>query len=340
MWLLVFCGTLAADERDRLNVGVQPDGTIVVPTNQVLKPAGEQVLFPGRPVDLLVVEDGRTLVVKNMSNLVFIDVATAAIKQTLASSVGLSVVGLAAKGDKVYASDAKDQVHVAQRQQDGSYQWVQDIGLIKPNVGGAAHPSGMALRGDTELWVGETFAVTDGRLERAKNMNELFDSDQQYAETFHDGRLTEELGRVVLCYKCRTYCHNTVARELASGRATFVDRAKLLLWALVCQGLLNQKDSPDLMDEFGGDLRMPSDFRERLYKIAVRQVKPTLLWLVQQKEFSDAYKEERYEFLRGDKAFNRSMSHALQAYGWRQTRLGRPLPTVPRFSRKAVLMAT
>ena len=66
---------------------------------------------------------------------------------------------------------------------------------------------------------------------------------------------------------------------------------------------------------------MPEGFRERLLKIALRQVKPTLLWLVQQKEFSAAYKEERYEFLRGDKAFNRSMSHVLQEYGWRQTRL-------------------
>ena len=112
--------------------------------------------------------------------------------------------------------------------------------------------------------LGETFAVTDGRLERAKNMNELFDSDQQYAETFHEGRLSEELGRVVLCYKCRTYCHNTLAKELGSGKTAFVDRAKLLLWALVCQGLLNQKDALDLADAFGGDLRMLGEFRERL----------------------------------------------------------------------------
>jgi hypothetical protein len=188
--------------------------------------------------------------------------------------------------------------------------------------------------------LGETFAVTDGRIERAKNMNELFDSDQLYAETFHEGRLTEEFGKVVLCYKCRTYCHNTLARELAIGKTAFVDRAKLLLWALVCQGLLNQKDIPDLVDEFGGDLRMPSEFRERLLRIALKQVKPTLFWLVQQKEFSEAYKEERYDFLRGDKAFNRCMSHALEVYDLRQTRLGRPLPTASKPSRKVVTAAT
>ena len=77
-------GALRADEHERLRVGVQPDGRIVVPTNQVLTPAGKQITFPGRPVDLALAEGGKTLVVKNMHDLVFIDVATAAVKQTLA----------------------------------------------------------------------------------------------------------------------------------------------------------------------------------------------------------------------------------------------------------------
>ena len=74
---------------------------------------------------------------------------------------------------------------------------------------------------------------------------------------------------------------------------------------------------------------MPEEFKDRLLKIARRQVKPTLLWLVQQGEFSGPYKEERYDFLRGDKAFNHSMGHALREFGWRQTRLGRPFKKMP-----------
>ena len=38
--LLTTLPTRAADEGDRLKVGLQPDGRIVVPTNQILKPAG------------------------------------------------------------------------------------------------------------------------------------------------------------------------------------------------------------------------------------------------------------------------------------------------------------
>src|SRR5262245_43595914 len=76
-------GPPQADDRDRLPVGRQPDVSIVVPTNQVLRPAGVNVTFPGRPVDLALAEDGRTLVVMNMKDLVFIDLAAGKVTQTL-----------------------------------------------------------------------------------------------------------------------------------------------------------------------------------------------------------------------------------------------------------------
>ncbi len=141
---------------ERLRVGVQPDGRIVVPTNQILKPAGKQVLFPGRPVAVRPIEGGKTLAVQNRNDLLFVDVATAKVRQTLKSKVGLSVTGLAADGERVYTSDAKDHVLVAERQGDGSYRWGQSVALRKPKVGGAAHPAGMALGGPGELWVTST----------------------------------------------------------------------------------------------------------------------------------------------------------------------------------------
>src|SRR5687768_3884419 len=110
--LLVLSTVANADERDRLKVGLQPDGRIVVPTNQILKPAGRQVTFPGRPVDLLLIEDGKTLVAKNMRDLVFIDPATGAVKKILplpaASgnlSAGFSEAGLVAPRDGGRESD-------------------------------------------------------------------------------------------------------------------------------------------------------------------------------------------------------------------------------------------
>lgn len=148
--------TAQAQAQQQAKVGLQPDGRIIVPTNQVLKPAGTQVTFPGRPVSLLLVDGGRTLVVQNKNNLLFIDLKTRTVRQTLNSPVGLSVLGLAGSSERVYTSDVRDEVRVAEKQADGVYTWGKSILLTKPNVGGAAHPAGMALRRPGELWVAST----------------------------------------------------------------------------------------------------------------------------------------------------------------------------------------
>jgi YVTN family beta-propeller protein len=151
-----------------------------VPTNQILDPAGVQVTFPGRPVDLALAEGGATLVVMNMKGLVFIDVAKGKVRQTLDLPgdspapfnpiaamkkpiapdgkghhipPGMSVVGLLVQGDRVYVSDSQQQVRHARRQADGHYAWADGIPLIPPRVGGFALPAGIARHTDEELWV-------------------------------------------------------------------------------------------------------------------------------------------------------------------------------------------
>jgi hypothetical protein len=181
--LMASCGvllSLRADEQQRLRVGLQPDGRVLVPTNQMLRPAGKQVTFPGRPVDLALANDGQTLIVKNMKSLLFIDLATAKVRQTLDLPddplvpfnplalmkkpvnpsgkghhypTGFSVVGLLVQGDRVFATDSRNHLHTARRQQDGSYQWTTPIALLPPRVGGDVFPTGIARLADDELWV-------------------------------------------------------------------------------------------------------------------------------------------------------------------------------------------
>ena len=107
--LFAVCHTAHAvpgDDLDQLKVGVQPDGRVVLPTNQVLQPAGTQITFPGRPVSLLPIDDGRTLVVQSKNDLVFIDLKARKIRQTLKSPVGLSVIGLAGTSERIFTSGA------------------------------------------------------------------------------------------------------------------------------------------------------------------------------------------------------------------------------------------
>jgi YVTN family beta-propeller protein len=165
--LVAFCGCLqlvaarggAEDDLDRLPVGIQPDGRIVVPTNQVLRPAGKQIEFPGRPVDLAFADHGRTLVVKNQRDLVFVDAATLRVKQVLElpkkgdPRPGFSVVGLLVKGGRVYGTDTQRAVRVASQNADGSYQWEPSIDVPPPSVKGFPYPSGLAHHSHDRMWV-------------------------------------------------------------------------------------------------------------------------------------------------------------------------------------------
>jgi len=158
---LALANQIRADDRDQLRVGIQADGSIVVPTNQILRPAGKQVTFPGRPVDLLLIDDGKTLVAKNMSSLVFIETASGKIVQTLAlpkqkqkgSDNGFSVVGLLAKEGKIYAGDSESRIRVAKRQADGKYEWAEDIEVPAAKIGGPAHLAGIADAGPGKICV-------------------------------------------------------------------------------------------------------------------------------------------------------------------------------------------
>jgi len=155
--------TRSADDPDTLKVGEQPDGRVVVPTNQILQPAGRQITFPGRPVDLALAEDGQVLVVKGNRTLEFFDLATGKIKQTLAlprigePKPGFGVVGLLVHQGRVYASDAHGQVRIALRQPDGKYAFATTaIDLQRPSIGGHAHPGGLALLADDQIMVTST----------------------------------------------------------------------------------------------------------------------------------------------------------------------------------------
>jgi YVTN family beta-propeller protein len=151
-----------ADGQEQLHVGIQPDGRIVVPTNQILDPAGTQITFPGRPVDLALSDDGKTLIVKNVKDLVIIDVATGRIKQTLTipqlrkNQPGFSVVGLLVVGGTIYVTDADSSLRIARRKADGEYQWLESQELTAPAIAGASHPAGIARLPSGELLVTST----------------------------------------------------------------------------------------------------------------------------------------------------------------------------------------
>jgi hypothetical protein len=105
---------------DQLRVGEGADGRIVVPTNQVLSPAGRQVAFSGRPTDLALSPDGKWLAVLDLGHVAIIDVAKGELVSRVAHSSG-SFAGIVFTPDskKVLASNLRGSIGVFEVEADG-----------------------------------------------------------------------------------------------------------------------------------------------------------------------------------------------------------------------------
>src|SRR5947207_4961220 len=97
---------IAGSNYDQLRTGDSADGKIVVPTNQVLSPAGRQVTFSGRPTDIALSPDGRWLAVLENSRVAIIDPETGTIVSRVPLAGGGSLAGFVFSPDctRLFAS--------------------------------------------------------------------------------------------------------------------------------------------------------------------------------------------------------------------------------------------
>lgn len=132
---------------DQTLAGIQNNGTYIVPTSQIIDPAGTTKTFPGRPVDLALNSNETILAVKNMSNIVFFNTENQEIQQTLDLPLGGSTfkgIGWNSKDEKVWITDDKGYLRSAKIDENGSFVWNDKIFLPGIDKGGS-YPGGFAI---------------------------------------------------------------------------------------------------------------------------------------------------------------------------------------------------
>lgn len=138
--------------RPPVQVGHGVGGRHIMPTLQVLRPAGESVEFGGRPVDLVLSPDGKTLYVKDNRGLVVIETKGWKIRQELKfERGGGSMHGITVNrdGSRVYATTAQNVLWEGQvSPADGKVSWSRQIALPGPDGKGNSHACGVALSPD------------------------------------------------------------------------------------------------------------------------------------------------------------------------------------------------
>jgi YVTN family beta-propeller protein len=129
-------------------VGPQKDGSILVPSNQLLRPAGFQVYLPGRPVDMTLTKDGRFLLVKNMADLDLVRLSDRKIMQSLPyekSGASFTGICISPDGHHIYVTNAEDRICVAELDETNILRWEKPIVLPNPAIGDLPAPGGLVL---------------------------------------------------------------------------------------------------------------------------------------------------------------------------------------------------
>ena len=149
---IVFSGCHRAEDKATVNmkVGTQPDGSILVPSNQLLRPAGFQVSMPGRPVDLALTPDGKYLLVKNKDDLDLVRLSDRTILQSLPfeqSGASFTGICLSPDGQNVYVTDADNRICIAGFDKDRALHWKDPVILPSPSIGDSPVPGGVVLNG-------------------------------------------------------------------------------------------------------------------------------------------------------------------------------------------------
>jgi len=169
----------------------------------------------------------------------------------------------------------------------------------------------------------QTFLVSDGAIDKLSRMREVFEDDRIYSQVFNASRLKADSRHIVLCYKIHFRLRKLVNEIVEKGRNKyeFVLRARNLVWAMLCQSVLNSENLEDLADAFGQDMTVAADYTARLSHLATTRVRMMLSELIKDSAYADKVAEGSFAFLKTNTAYNRCMDIAYKRWKWVAKRL-------------------
>ena len=147
-----------------IQVGQLPNRQQSLPSKQILRAAGQTIEFGGRPVDLVLSPDGKTVFIKNMGNLLVLDAASWTLRQTLsypASGASMHGIAMQPDGSHVYVTGSVNELYDWAIGTNGAVSFYRTIPL-----GSGSDPCGIAISADGSkafvcLSILNTLAVVD-----------------------------------------------------------------------------------------------------------------------------------------------------------------------------------
>ena len=166
--------------------------------------------------------------------------------------------------------------------------------------------------------LGRTFAVVDGDLDKLNRYQEVFEDDRLYGQVFSEGRKKADSRKIILCYKTERRLNQFMRDilEMGQNKYEFVRRGRNLLWALLCQGILNDPQLEKMAERWGQTLSVESDFVESMSGIATTRCRMILKDLVEDKANAEKVAEGNFNFLRTNATYKKAMAFAYKRFKW------------------------
>jgi len=164
----------------------------------------------------------------------------------------------------------------------------------------------------------QTFLSIQGEIDKVSDIGKVFDTDTLYDKTFRHEFLKMDTRRIILAYKIQ-FRLRAIINEIESkgeNKYYFVRLARNLIWALIIQGLFNDDNIEDLLDNYGRSLSVEADFNSIVKEMGTRKIRIILSELIKQKKYEDYMKEEKFSFLKTRNVFVDSMTIARKRFGW------------------------
>lgn len=199
--------------------------------------------------------------------------------------------------------------------QERAFQNLSDVGLAEQ---GFDEHKAIEL---TKL--ARTFLVSDGEIDKMTRFREVFEDDRLYNRVFDRARLKADSRKIVLCYKVQ-FRLGRLAKDIAGRGAqkyAYVLRTRDLLWALLCQAILNDPNIEEQADNFGHRLSLEPQYTEWLSTLATTRCRYILSDLTEEKTYTHKAREGNFTFMKTSAAYQRSMEIAHKRWKWVAKRL-------------------
>lgn len=169
----------------------------------------------------------------------------------------------------------------------------------------------------------KTFLVADGDIDKLSDLRKVFEDEKLYQSVFSMKRLDVDSRYIVLCYKIQLRL-NRLMRDIHDkgvNKYEYIFSAKNLLWALMCQGILNDKNLESIAEEYGKSMKIPVDFMYIMSNIATTKCRRIITEFIDKDNHSEKIEQGKLGFLRANTTYRECMKIAAKRFKWSEVKL-------------------